>query len=369
MSVTLRWKVYKDGSKQAYLDIYQKGNRKREYLPIKINKGDTNKKELKRKAEAIRTKRHNEIIDNQYGLVSEERLQSCFLKYYQQFLQAYSKPGIRKFRYAYEWFLKYLKHTGVIKDIKPSTIRNSYSTSSSRLPFKNLSNSLVKGYTDFLTGTNSALSGETPYDYFKRFKEVLNNAVKENYLLESPVKDIRIKKPTDTIKKQILWIDELRILANTPCGNEEVKRAFLFACYTGLGAAEIKKLRWKHLENGRLNITRAKNTNPITFKLSDSALKLAGENKSSESKVFNLSISDSAINKNLKNWIQKAGIDKHITFYCGRHSFAMLNLQNGVHPKTLASMMGHSDLKMINKYLNYLDQDKDAASDKLPSLN
>lgn len=368
MSVTLRWKVYKDGSKQAYLDIYQKGNRKREYLPIKINKGDTNKKELKRKAEAIRTKRHNEIIDSQYGLVSEEKLQSCFLKYYQHFLNIYSKAGIRKFRYAYEWFLKYLKHEGLISDIRPSSIRNVYSTTSSRLPFKSLSNSLIKGYTDFITGTHSTLSGETPYDYYKRFKEVLNKAVKESYLLENPSYGIRIKKPVDTIKKQILWIDELRLLANTPCGNISVKKAFLFACYTGLGAAEIRKLKWLNLENGRLNITRAKNTNPITFKLSKTALELAGEKKLSKSKVFNLSISDSAINKNLKNWIKRAGIDKHITFYCGRHSFAMLNLQNGVHPKTLASMMGHSDLKMINKYLNYLDSDKDDASTNLPAL-
>jgi hypothetical protein len=46
----------------------------------------------------------------------------------------------------------------------------------------------------------------------------------------------------------------------------------------------------------------------------------------------------------------------------------MLNLKNGVHPKTLASMMGHSDLTMINKYLNYLDQDKDDAASLLPSL-
>ena len=368
MTVTLRWKEYKNGNKRAYLDIYSKGNRKCEYLPIWINKNDANKKELKRLAETIRTKRHNELIYNQYGLVSEEKLQSCFLKYYQQFLKTYSKPGIRKFRYAYEWFLKYLKHEGLVRDIKPSTIRNSYSTTSSRLSFKSLSNSLIKGYTEYITGTYSTLTGETPYDYFKRLKEVLNKAHKENYLLENPSIGIRIKKPTDTVKKQILWLDELRLLSKTQCGNEEVKRAFLFACYTGLGAAEIRKLRWKHLENGRLNITRAKNTNPITFKLPDAALKMAGEKKSSQNRVFNLSISDSAINKNLKNWIKKAGIDKHITFYCGRHSFAMLNLQYGTHPKTLASMMGHSDLKMVNKYLNYLDSNKDEAATNLPKL-
>ena len=162
MTVSLRWKEYKNGSKQAYLDIYVKGQkRKREFLPIRISKNDTEKKSKKLKAAAIRTRRHSEIIDNQYGLLSEEKLKSCFIKYYQIFLDSYNKAGKRKYRYAYEWFLNYLKHIHKIKDIKPSTLKKEYSQTAGRLPFNEIDSKLIQGYSDYLTGVNSSLSGET----------------------------------------------------------------------------------------------------------------------------------------------------------------------------------------------------------------
>ena len=73
MSVTLRWEKYPNGTLSAYLDIYDGGNRKKKFIDIKIHKNSSNKKELKKKASAITTKVKNSIIDQTYGIISDDK--------------------------------------------------------------------------------------------------------------------------------------------------------------------------------------------------------------------------------------------------------------------------------------------------------
>ncbi|MCR8667410.1 tyrosine-type recombinase/integrase [Aestuariibaculum sp. M13] len=90
--------------------------------------------------------------------------------------------------------------------------------------------------------------------------------------------------------------------------------------------------------------------------------------------IFNLvnekgnSISDNGVNKCLKNWVQRAKIDKHITFYCARHTFATQLLLYGANLKTVADALGHADTRNTIKYLNYIDSLKDDAVDNLPEI-
>ena len=55
---------------------------------------------------------------------------------------------------------------------------------------------------------------------------------------------------------------------------------------------------------------------------------------------------DTVINKNLNVWVKRAGIDKKITFYCGRHTFGTLLLsEEGVNIETVADAMGHKNIR------------------------
>jgi len=369
ITVNLRWLKYDSGTQSAYLDIINNGIRKKEFIDIKIKKGDTKKKEKKLKAEAIRTKRHNAIIDKKYELVSEDKLNVDFIQYYQVFLKNYKKAGIKKYRYAYEKFLLFLKEEGLIKKIiaTPDNLLQPYSTVDLRLPFKELTKEVCQGYKDYLYGPKSGLTGETPYDYYKRFKALVNRAFEERFLLINVSSLVKLKKPEGNLEKQILTKNELQVLAKTPIGNEEVKRAFLFACFTGLGEKEIRLLTWKEVVDDRLNTKRAKNGIKVSFKLSKTAINLLGKYGPKDQKVFRLP-SNVAIAKNLKNWMKRAKIDKHITFYCGRHSFAVMHLREGTNLKTISKLMGHKSTVPTNKYLNYLDADKDKAIENLPDL-
>lgn len=73
--------------------------------------------------------------------------------------------------------------------------------------------------------------------------------------------------------------------------------------------------------------------------------------------------------KALKRWVKRAGIEKHISWHCARHSFAVNILNNGANIKTVASLLGHSGLKHTEKYTRAIDNLKQDAINSLPTLD
>ena len=98
----------------------------------------------------------------------------------------------------------------------------------------------------------------------------------------------------------------------------------------------------------------------------DDLLSLIGEGKKDEL-IFALP-SHTMCLKALRHWVAKAGIDKHITWHCARHSFAVNILNNGANIKTVASLLGHAGLKHTEKYTRAVDKLKEDAINTLASL-
>ena len=72
--------------------------------------------------------------------------------------------------------------------------------------------------------------------------------------------------------------------------------------------------------------------------------------------------------KAIRRWVKRAGINKHISWHCARHSFAVNILNNGANIKTVASLLGHSGLKHTEKYTRAIDSLKQEAINSLPEL-
>ena len=83
--------------------------------------------------------------------------------------------------------------------------------------------------------------------------------------------------------------------------------------------------------------------------------------------IFDLPTYESCC-KSAKRWVKRAGIDKHISCHCARHSFAVNILNNGANIKTVASLFGHSGLKHTEKYTRAVDKLKEEAINSLPEL-
>lgn len=350
MSVQLRTKALSSGKKSYYLDIYFEGQRDYEFLRIYTAPNDSkeSKRVKKQQAESIRAMREIEVNEGRFGLNTAKKSKADFIKFFQNYIDNYKGNGYRKYTSTFLKFQQYHKK--------------------SKLPFHKLTPSLCKGFYDYLE-TECGLARETPLSYFKSFKAVINDAVRKGELKSNPALGFKIKKDSnDTLHKQILTKDELQILVQTHCGNDDVKRAFLFACNTGVGKAEIDVMTWDNIRNGKLIYRRNKTTEQVIVPLSKTALKLIGERGEKDEYIFDLP-SDTATNKNLRYWIKRAALDKHITFYCARHTFAVQLLLNGANLKTVADLLGHTTTKHTLKYLNYVDELKDEAINKLPELN
>jgi integrase len=360
MGVKLRKIKNADGSTSLMLDIWHDGKRKREFLThLKLRKAVNGLERISNKeninlAEIIRNKREQELQAGEYNVTPDFKKGIDFLQYFQSFLDKYTKKDKRVMVSCYNKFKAY----AIEQEIR-------------ELSTKKLSASIITEFKEYL---ESNLNGETPANYFKKFKKVLANGVRDKLfsseiaaLLASRDKTLSVKRNAG-IKKDILTFEEIQQMAQTEAGNDDVKRAFLFSCLTGLRFCDVSVLSWKNIQNGILKFKQQKTGTDVTVNLNQSAINLIGQRGKSNDKVFNLP-SHTGCSKSLKTWTNRAGIDKHITWHCARHSFATGLIYYGCDVKTASTLLGHNSLAYTDRYVREVQQLKENAVNKLPSIN
>lgn len=351
MEVHLRKRQLSNKREHLFLDYYSNGKRVKEYLKMYLKPKSPNNKDTLILAEKIRAQKQLDLLNGENGFISPKRKKANFTEFYRDYTKQYKKQNYRVVLNSFAKFILFLEASEETTNIGANQIDKSFC-----IDFKDY---LVK---------DAGLSGETPQNYFTQFKKVLEKGVYKGLFKSNPSKDISIKRKND-IAKQVLTKEELTILKNTYCGNTEVKRAFLFACYTGMGVAEITVLKWTNIQNGKVQFERGKTEVKVHNKLPKSALAILKEQKENSEGDYIFKLPSSvAIGKNLKNWMQKAEITKHISFYCARHTFAVLLLTNGANLKTVADAMGHMSTQYTVRYLNFVDHLKDEAMDNMPEI-
>ena len=212
------------------------------------------------------------------------------------------------------------------------------------------------------------VSQNTASTYFSIVKAGLKQAFVDEYLtidISDKVKNI----PTKESRRQSLTIEEVNKLVETPCHDEVLKRASLFSILTGMRHSDIMRLKWSELVNidgsWRVDFTQKKTSGVEYTPISDQAYALCGERKLPNNLVFEGLTPPSWINRPLKKWIEAAGIKKHITFHCFRHSYAVLQLSNGTDIYTVSKMLGHTNVKTTQIYAKVVDEKKEMAANAI----
>lgn len=356
MAVYLRKKKLSGGRQSYYLDIWHGDKRHYEFLKLYSTKARNpiekkSNEAIKELAESIRAKRELDLAASDHDYIPKFKRDTDFMAYFQSFHDNYKNKDIRLVKGALKHFNLFIAE----KKIK-------------YLPIKNIDKQLCRDYKNYL---ESKLHGETISNYFKKFRAAIQTAVKDKLILTDATKDITVVR-SNGLKKDILNLDEIVKLSNAKCGNEQVKRAFFFSLNTGLRFCDVKALTWKNIDNDKIRFTQAKTKNTssaadLTIDLNQNALKMIGNRGKPDERVFVLP-SHTACLKDLKTWVKAAKIEKHITWHCARHSIAVNLLDNGTDVKTVASVLGHSGLSHVDKYLRVIDERKKQAVNRLPEI-
>lgn len=176
-------------------------------------KDQVQKNHNKEALQILEMKRSQMILDYQAissGYIPQHKIKSNFLDYYAEFVKLNSRKGNRHLSQSLRAFKSFIGKN-YISAIEINEI-------------------LCERFRNYLI---AKLNGETPANYFSRFKRVMEAATKDGYFKISPAIALASKAKSNTKVKDILEADEYNKLMNTPCINYEVKKAFVFSLYTG----------------------------------------------------------------------------------------------------------------------------------------
>ena len=362
--VRIREKRLNDGNVSLYLDMYYMGARKKEelklYLVPEVNAAAKlqNRNTLKL-AEQIKAER---ILDiQQHGLVNWESVKkgrmtlATWVEKYTKDENGLTPASMRSKRNAQARVEEYLLYIG-----KPN------------LALKEVDKDFCKGFIAFLktctfNNGKKTLGSTTCRIFMNRLAAALNMAVREGLIDNNPFKllDAKEKPQKKSAMREFLTIEELRTLIATPCRYEIVKKAFLFSCFTGLRYSDMMALKWNEIHKAADGKTlyieheQVKTKNMVTIPLSNEALKWMPRKSKGDERVFHqLRITSTTVEVVLGEWMQEAGIQKHITYHCSRHTAATLLLTLGADLYTVSKILGHRSIRMTEVYAKIVDKKK-----------
>lgn len=378
-------KVLSDGRESLFLDYYfgytmvysdkhdrmvARKDRKREYLSLYLWQAPRTplerqqNKETLELAKKIRFEKGQEVLLSIEGYRLKKERDINFLDYYQDYINSYTRKDIRMVKNSLDCFKAFLSETP------------EYNKFSKTIKPEQIDKDMVMAFVEYL---QSYYNGETPKAYYARFKKVILYAVEHDIISKNPCNKISIKIDDGQLKKDVLSQDEILLLLSSKHQDENpnIRRAFIFCLYTGIRFCDVKDLTFANVDysNKLLKFEQNKTkghsaSSGVVIPLNDGLLKLIGEpeNDNRNELIFPLP-SHTMCLKALRRWTKRAGINKHITWHCARHSFAVNILNNGANIKTVASLLGHSGLKHTEKYTRAIDSLKQDAINSLPALN
>ena len=351
-------------------NTYKKANRETERLGLYLWQAPRtpierqNNKDTLALAKKIRFERGQQLLENVEGYRLKKNQDINFLDYYQSYIDSYTKKDIKNIKLSFSRFKDFLNDTPEYKKFARC------------ITPKQITKDMVKDFTEYL---QSRSVGEGAHTLFARFKKVVAYATEHDVFIKNPCSGITIKIDRGVLRKEVLSQEEMTQLIATHYQRENpnIRRAFIFCLYTGMRFCDVKDLTFANVDfANRLlkfeqNKTKGHSTNSgVVIPLNEGLLQLIGTPTSPNNRaevIFPLPSYEMCL-KALKHWVKRAGISKHISWHCARHSFAVNILNNGANIKTVASLLGHSGLKCTEQYTRAVDSLKQQAIDSLPAL-
>ena len=175
-------------------------------------------------------------------------------------------------------------------------------------------------------------------------------------LRDNPLSDLRLNVPNDQRDRRLQPGELDRILsAASATRTKHLSEIILFAIETGMRRGEIVSIRWRDVDLQRrsVRLTQTKNGRPRSIPLSKAAMGLLpvqnGSHEDAEARVF--PITGNALRLAWERVKKRAGIED-LRFHDLRHEAISRFFEKGLSVPEVASISGHRDLRMLQRYSN-----------------
>jgi integrase len=356
-TVALRTRTMKNGMLSFYLDYYP-GFRdhlsmktiRHETIGIYIYENPRNNREkeynklMTEKAEAIRCRRFESIVNERYDFFDKTKMKGDFLAYF----KTIARNKNEKWDFVYAHFEKFV---------------------GGKCTFEEVDYDLCNRFRDYLMnakslGTGHPLRQNSAAGYWATFRAFLNIAYRNKFIKENP-NDYLEKIKTVPTDKETLSLDEIQKLIETPCEIEVLKKAVIFDCLTGLRRSDILRLEWEKIcatsdDSQYLDMATQKTGSEGFIFISDKLMEFIGPR--GKGLVFK-GFKPYMTNYPMKKWFKQAGITKHVTFHGLRHTVASRMVELGVNIQTVQHILAHQSISTTQIYAKHADPQLKAAAE------
>ena len=256
------------------------------------------------------------------------------------------------------------------------------------LLFSDIDPELLRKYQTHLIEEHNNKPG-TVKSHFNCIRAIYNRAIKEKLVLQEKSPFFQFSVKGGHSEREKLSYNELQAIEGLELDEGSliwhVRNYFLFSFYcAGIRFGDLAKMRVKHVRDGRLNYTMSKTGKTKSIKLLPQTIEilqhytgddpeaylfpiLEGYELSTARKLLNaISSQNALVNKYLKQLAEKAQITCKLSFHIARHSFADIARKKGLDVYTISKALGHSSLKVTERYLKGFDTN--ALDEKMENL-
>jgi len=214
----------------------------------------------------------------------------------------------------------------------------------------------------------------------RTLRALFNSAINRGLVKQNsyPFRAYKISKLKGKGIKKALTFDDVHKIINLDLSDYpklvNARNYFIFSFYTrGMNFADMMKLKWVDVVDGQIFYTRAKTKTNFRIKILlpvQEILDFYKENDNGSSYVFPILLRDEMTpvqienrkkktlqqyNKDLKEIASLCEINKTVSSYVARHSYANCLKQKGVATDIISESMGHQNVAVTQAYLKELD--------------
>lgn len=236
------------------------------------------------------------------------------------------------------------------------------------IPISDISLKSVEKFKSEMIGF---LSPTTVNMRFRALRASFTIAVKWGYLEKNPFKGIKeLPVATGGLPRYLTEAEIQRIFSVVK--DERFRLIIEFYINTGGRLREVSNLTWRDIDLNKKTLsfrhdTKFNKTRIIV--LNSRAIEILNTIKtnSPEDKLNDkiIKLSPSYISKRFKYYIRRADLPESITFHSLRHTHASLLIMAGVDIYTVKELLGHSSLKVTERYSHLSSAHKFEAVEKL----